>query len=50
MAGKKKTEQTEHEIDFLAEAPKERPYHEAISDAHRQLLIDNGVPLPEPTT
>jgi len=46
--GKKKVEEVqEQEIDFMADAPKERPYHEAVSDTHRELLADAGIRLPE---
>jgi hypothetical protein len=46
--GKKKQddEAQEQEVDFMADAPEERPYHEAVSDSHRELLAENGVVLP----
>jgi hypothetical protein len=34
---------TEPEVDFMAEAPPARPYSEAITEAHRELLAINGV-------
>jgi hypothetical protein len=46
-APKNETAVTEQEIDFMADAPPERPYHEAVSDSHRELLTEHGVVLPE---
>lgn len=49
--GKKKAEDSqEQEVDFMADAPPARPYHEAVSDEHRQLLGENGVHLETPAT
>jgi hypothetical protein len=37
-------------VDFMADAPAERPYSEAVSDAQRALLAGLGLPVPEPGT
>lgn len=36
-------------VDFMADAPAERPYAEAISPVQRELLDLLGQPLPEET-
>ncbi len=30
-------------VDFMADAPPERPYSEAITTEHRALLAENGI-------
>ncbi len=34
-------------VDFMADAPPERPYSEAITSEHREMLSANGVIVPE---
>ena len=48
--GKKKQDEevTEKEVDFMADAPPERPYHEAVTDEHRQILAEAGIPVIDP--
>jgi hypothetical protein len=45
---KKKNEPKEIEVDYMADAPKERPYEEAVTDEHRAFLREHGVIIPEP--
>jgi hypothetical protein len=33
----------EEAVDFMAEAPAERPYDEAVTDAHREHLAEHGI-------
>ena len=36
-------------VDFMADAPPERPYEDAVSDAHRELLAGAGLyPITNP--
>jgi hypothetical protein len=42
------SEPTEQEVDIMADAPAERPYSEAITDAHRETLRDQGIMIEEP--
>lgn len=43
-----RTEKTaESEVDFMADAPKERPYGDAITEEHRAALTEAGVVVPE---
>jgi hypothetical protein len=37
----------EPEVDYMADAPPARPYSEAISESHRELLAAHGISVPE---
>lgn len=37
----------EPEVDFMSDAPAERPYADAVSAEQRKLLFDAGIPLAE---
>lgn len=39
-------DESEPVVDFMADAPVERPYAEAISEQQTQLLVILGQPLP----
>lgn len=43
--GKRTTK--ENDVDYMADAPKARPYSEAITDEHRRVLKDEGVVVEE---
>lgn len=38
----------EQEVDYMAEAPPERPYSEAVSESHRELLATAGIHIERP--
>lgn len=44
----KEADAPEKEVDYMAEAPKERPYEEAVSESHRELLAVNGIRVERP--
>lgn len=41
----KPAEPQEVEVDYMADAPKARPYSEAITDEHRKVLEEAGIPI-----
>jgi hypothetical protein len=44
---KKTAEPKEQEHDYLADAPKERPYSEAVTDEQREHLKQYGIIIPD---
>lgn len=38
----------EQEVDYMSEAPPARPYAEAVSESHRELLATAGIHIERP--
>jgi hypothetical protein len=46
---KKDEKPTEVEVDYMRDAPPERPYADAVTEEHRAFLFGRGVVLPAPS-